>query len=200
MSDTTTTTPRKRRRSRKPKAPTSNEAAPPAEATPDAPAGPDAEAQVATAEPSADKDKPEPAAKPVVTGVLEVGNRPDGRLRTLDKTYIAEPTDPVVPVHLLDKFGLRGGTVLEVELGKPMGGGPQHNGQQHGGGKGKKKKKQKSKLLAISPDAKRVAKVFTVDGEPADQYANDRRRFEDLTTIDPRPRINLEYPDRKSVV
>jgi len=130
-----------------------------------------------------------------VQGMLEVGNRPDGRLRKLDNTYIADPTDPVVPVHLIERFGLRGGTVLDVELGKPMGGGPQHN-QQGQGGKGKgKKKKRKNILTAIAPEAKRVSRIETVDGVEPGKYAESRRRFEDLTSIDPQPRIVLEHPD-----
>ena len=135
-----------------------------------------------------------------VTGVLELGSRADGRLRQLDKTYVAEPTDPVVPQHLIQKFDLRPGTVLEVELGKPMGGGPQGKGQPSGEGQGQgkgkgknKKKKSKSKLHAVSPDARRVQRIDTVDGMPAPEYSA-RRRFEDLTTIDPRPRIDLEHP------
>ena len=129
------------------------------------------------------------------TGILEVGSRPDGRLRQLDQTYLAEPTDPVVPQHLIQKFGLRPGAILEVELGKPMGGGPQNGQSGGGGGKGKnKKKKNKAKLAAISPDAKRVQRIHTVDGIDAPEYAAARRRFEDLTTIDPQPRIELEYP------
>ena len=135
-----------------------------------------------------------------VTGVFELGNRADGRLRQLDQTYVAEPTDPVVPQHLIQKFDLRPGTVLEVELGKPMGGGAQGNAQQpgqgqgQGKGKGKNKKKKKSRLSAISPEARRVQRVHTVDGIPAPEYSDTRRRFEDLTTIDPRPRIDLEFP------
>ena len=129
-------------------------------------------------------------------GVLEIGSRADGRLRQLDQTYVAEATDPVVPQHLIQKFDLRPGTVLEVELGKPMGGGPQ-GGQPQGQGKGKgknKKKKNKSKLNAISPEARRVQRIDSVDGVAPDQYAGARRRFEDLTTIDPAPRITLEHP------
>ena len=46
---------------------------------------------------------------------------------------------------------------------------------------------------AIAPNAPRVQQVFKVDGQPPEEFAK-RRKFEDLTTIDPSPRLTLEYP------
>ena len=126
------------------------------------------------------------------TGILELTNRADGRIRILGNTYLASPSDPVVPAKLMDRFGLRHGVELEVTLGKPVGGGhqPQNNGSRK---KGRNKKKKPSKQNAIAPDARRVEQVLMVDGMEPAQYTN-MRRFEDLTTIDPKPRLTLEYP------
>ncbi len=133
------------------------------------------------------------------TGILELSGRPDGRLRTLQQTLIAEPADPVVPARLVEQLGLRPGLELTVELGGPWGGGNGHNGQSHGGGgghsgggrRGKKKKKNKGDVIA--PNAPRVNRVVEIDGQAPDIWTK-RRKFEDLTTIDPQPRLTLEYP------
>lgn len=127
------------------------------------------------------------------TGILELSNRNDGRLRTLDNTYIALPSDPVVPAKLIDRFGLRPGVAMEVELGKPMGGAVAGNNKNGGGRRGKGRNKRKTRQPTISPDAHRVAQVLKVDGQDPHKYAS-LRRFEDLTTIDPQPRLTLEYP------
>lgn len=124
-------------------------------------------------------------------GILELANKSDGRLRQLTDTYVAEPSDPVVASHLIERYNLRPGLELEVTLGKPVGGAPQNNGQ--GGGKGKKKKNKRVKHNAIAHDARRAKDVLTVDGIPADDM-EDYRSYEDLTTVMPEPRLTLEYP------
>src|SRR5690606_23364755 len=131
----------------------------------------------------------------IVKGILELSARADGRLRQLDNTYVADPTDPVVPAQLLEQYALRGGVEIEVELGKTMGGAA-NNGQgggHHGGGKRGRGKKKKPKLNAIDPQARRVNKILSVDGMPPEEFAKVRK-FEDLTSIDPQPRLTLEYP------
>ncbi|MEM0913616.1 MAG: transcription termination factor Rho [Planctomycetota bacterium] len=120
-----------------------------------------------------------PDMSDTVTGILEIANRPDGRLRRLDDTYHGTDADPVVPKQLMQKLGLRSGVELEVTLGKPMG----------GGGSGKKKK---AKWGAISPDALRVKVVHKVQGVEPEEWAKTAK-FEDLTVIDPEPRLALEY-------
>ena len=129
------------------------------------------------------------------TGILEINNRADGRIRQLDNTYLADPKDPVVPAKAIEKFGLRSGIALEVELGKAMGGGNQNNNQPYRGGKkGRNRQKKKSKVNAIDPAAQRVTQIISVEGQDPEDYKN-LRRFEDLTSIDPHPRLTLEYPD-----
>ncbi len=128
------------------------------------------------------------------TGIYEQSNRADGRLRTIDNTYIANPDDPVLPQQLIQRFGLRPGVTLEVTLGKPMGGGQNGNGHGQGGRRGRRGKQKKPKNNAIAPNALRVADVLAVNGQKPDEYAKTTRKFEDLTTIDPQPRLTLEYP------
>ncbi|WP_390620439.1 transcription termination factor Rho [Poriferisphaera corsica] len=127
------------------------------------------------------------------TGILEVLTRVDGRLRQLNDTYIADPEDPVIPAQLIDRYGLRPGLELEVELGKPMGGANNKNNKrkiQH-----KKQQFKRPKPDAIAPSALRVNKIIKIDGIPASEYVNtEHPRYEDLTTIDPEPRLTLEYP------
>jgi transcription termination factor Rho len=126
-------------------------------------------------------------------GILELSSRADGRLRTLDKTFIASPSDPVVPQKFIQQYQLRSGLQLSVTLGKPVGN-PQHQHQNFGGGGKKgKNKKNKNRTNDIAPNALRVEHIETIDGLEPQEYIK-RRRFEDLTIIDPQPRLTLEYP------
>ena len=125
------------------------------------------------------------------TGILELSNRADGRLRVLDQTLVALPNDPVVPADMIKKYELRPGVELEVELGKPIGGNGKN--QKNKQNQRNKKSKKRNKPQAISPDAPRVRNLFTVDGLDPQAYMG-RRRFEDLTSVDPTPKLTLEYP------
>ena len=129
------------------------------------------------------------------TGILEMSNKSDGRLRQLDGTYAAEPTDPVVASHLIEKYDLRPGLQIEVSLGKSVGGGPQNNGKGAGGGGGggRKNKNKRQKPNAIAPDARRAKEILTVENQPVDRL-DEHKSYEDLTTIMPQPRLTLEYP------
>ncbi len=128
------------------------------------------------------------------TGILELTGKADGRLRQLDGSYVAEPSDPVIPGHLIDKHGLRGGLRLSVTLGKPVGGQPQHAQQpQQGGGKKNKKKRNKNKFNAVAPDARRATAIDTIEDTPAADFKLERD-FQELTTIMPQPRLDLEHP------
>ena len=129
-----------------------------------------------------------------VSGILELTAKADGRLRQLDGTYVAEPSDPVIPIHLIEKHGLRPGLKLTVTLGKPMGGQPQHPPHpQQGGGKKGKKNKHRTKFNAIAPDARRAKSIDLIEDAPAEDYKPDHH-FDDLTTIMPQPRLDLEHP------
>ena len=129
------------------------------------------------------------------TGILEVIQK-DGRIRSLDGTLLADAGDPVVPANVIDRFHLRPGVQIEVDLGKPVGGnGHQQPQHQHYNPRFHKKKKVKLKhrINPIGPNARAVTQVRSIEGLVPEEYAKTRR-FEDLTTIDPAPRMTLEYP------
>jgi transcription termination factor Rho len=128
------------------------------------------------------------------TGILELSKGAEGRLRLLDETLVSSPSDPVVPADLIQRFQLRAGLELEVELGRPAGNGQQQQ-HQRGGQKQRsgKNKNRRKKNNGIAPNAPRVKNLFKVDGLEPEAYL-ERRRFEDLTSVDPAPRLTLEYP------
>ena len=129
------------------------------------------------------------------TGILELVQGASARLRLLDKTLLATPSDPVVPVDLIARYGLRPGVELEVELGQPARPDSQKPGKKSRKSKGKKKKKRKKKKdEPIGPGARVVSQVLSVEGDDPANYASGRK-FEDLTTVDPYPRLVLEHPD-----
>ena len=131
------------------------------------------------------------------TGILELYDGGSGRLRKLENTLIVSPRDPIVRPDVVERFKLRPGMTLSVRLGAPVG----NNGQtfHKGGGKGhkkKKKKKSKPEALQVAPNARIVKQVVSIEGQTPEAYAKmlETRRFEDLTTVDPHPRFDLEYP------
>jgi len=134
------------------------------------------------------------------TGILEVADKGQPRLRLLDKTLVAEPRDPVVPNHLITQLHLRPGVELSVELGKPASNGQQQQGGRNRGrnqrGKKSRNKKAKASVNEIGNGARYVKQVMTIDGLEPPDYAKqlESRKFEDLTTVDPQPRLTLEYP------
>ncbi len=121
------------------------------------------------------------------TGILEVFGRPDGRLRLLDKTLLADPADPVVPAQLIERFDLRPGVEIEVELGSGSNG--HHRPQPRHGRQDKRHKRPP----AVAPNAPRVQNVIKIEGLVPSDFAK-RRKFDELTSIDPAPRMTLEYP------
>jgi transcription termination factor Rho len=135
------------------------------------------------------------------TGILEVIDRKDGRLRVLDNTLITGPNDPIVSAKLIDKYQLRAGQTLEVQVNPAQ---PNNNGNGHddqGGHHSRRNRRGKNRGRSggggggnrQGSNAPRVQEVLTVDGRPPDA-SNVRPRMEDLTSIDPKPRMTLEYP------
>lgn len=136
---------------------------------------------------------------PTSQGVLEwFDKNREGRLRTLDKTLEQSAADPVVPQNIIERFRLRPGVCIEVELGAHVG---KRNGQQQRhqrnqrGKRGRNQRNRKTNMKQpdVGPGARRVENVVSIDGMTPDQYA-EARLFDDLTSIDPQPRLTLEYP------
>ena len=142
-----------------------------------------------------------------ITGILEWPQRGDGRLRQMNGTLVERPDDPLVPVSLAQRYPLRPAQELtvEVSLRRPnrhqqqrqqrhqqqqqrrRGGrdrGPRHHHPHH---------PQHQPHEPHAPMRPIVDRVLTIDGLEPEEYAK-RRPFEELTSVDPQPRLTLEYP------
>ena len=126
------------------------------------------------------------------SGILDRSQSDNGRLRELTNTLVEKPNDPLVPAGLIEHHDLRPGLALTVEIGNGRGLAP-GRGQGQGQGK-KKKKKKKSKQQRALADAPRVERIIEVEGQPIDQFSLPTL-LEDQISVDPQPRLNLEYPD-----
>ncbi len=139
------------------------------------------------------------------TGFLDTFVGGSGRLRQLEDLGSFSADDPVVKPDLIERLELRPGVAMEVTLGQrvnPNGNGQQQQQQQRRG-RGKKgknrrggKPKGKARFNPIGPQARAVAEVTTIEGLEPQKYLEslDHRKFEDLTSIDPQPRLDLEFP------
>ncbi len=111
-----------------------------------------------------------------LTGILDWPTKADGRVRQLNGSQLAEkPDDPFVPQNFAQEFPLRHGLEVTVTVGqrKPR--------RRRGGGKGPR-------------DTRPVVQEFlAIEGMDPKLFAK-RKPFEDLTVIDPQPRLTLEYP------
>ncbi len=110
-----------------------------------------------------------------VTGILEWPKRAEGRVRQLNgSTLIAAEDDPFVPMELGEKFKLRDGLeiTVEVELRKP--------------------RRRRGRSGGVRKPRPVVQNVVAIEGmDPA--TFGDRFVFDELTSIDPQPRLTLEY-------
>ena len=110
-----------------------------------------------------------------LTGILEWPQRADGRVRQLADTIVESADDPLVPLALGDLYPLRNGQEITVEVVSRR---PRRR-RRGGGGRG---------------DARPIVEqVIAIEGLDPKAYARGKK-FEDLTTIDPAPRLTLEYP------
>ncbi len=110
-----------------------------------------------------------------LTGILEWPSRAEGHVRQLNGDRIVHnPSDPVVPVVLGQTYPLRHGVEVTVEVVEKR-----PNRRRRGGGRGEAR--------AV------VERVVAIEGMPPEEYAK-RKKFEELSSIDPQPRLQLEYP------
>lgn len=125
-----------------------------------------------------------------LTGILEWPSSPNsprlGRVRQVaDSTIIASPDDPVVPIEWGDRYHLRAGLQVTVELGSRTVTAPQQRitkPDHRDGPRG-------------SVQAPLAQRLLGIEGEDAQTFTDRKQTpFEDLTVIDPAPRLQLEYP------
>ena len=117
----------------------------------------------------------------MLTGILEWPSRTEGRVRingAAEGTEIKD--DPFVPVHFGEELPLRDGlrVEVEVEMKKP-----------------RRRRRGKNSRGSSGPRNPRpvVERFVSIEGMTPEEFAN-RKKFEDLTSIDPEPILNLEYP------
>ena len=111
-----------------------------------------------------------------LTGILEWPERAEGRVRQFSGlTLQQKDDDPFVPLALGERFALRNGLEVTVEVGmrKP------------------RRRRGRSKPRQARPV---VEEIVAIEGMDPAQFAEECRSFEDLTSIDPQPRLSLEYP------
>jgi transcription termination factor Rho len=110
------------------------------------------------------------------TGILEWPQRAEGRVRQLSgSTLVHREDDPFVPLALGERFKLRHGleVTVQVEFRRP----------------------RRHKSRSGMPKAERpvVENILAIEGQDPDKFAQ-AKSYEELTSIDPQPRLTLEYP------
>ncbi len=112
----------------------------------------------------------------MLTGILEWPERAEGRVRQLADNadaLVERSDDPFVPLALGEDVPLRNGLRVTVEVVS------------------KKSRRRRTKGgRNVRPV---VNRFIEIEGLPPEQFAQSKR-FEDLESIDPQPRLRLEYP------
>lgn len=115
-----------------------------------------------------------------LTGILEWPKRSEGRIRPLSDTTSKTQQgsdDPFVPVHFGEELPLRDGLLVEVEVIEK---------------KPRRRRRGKGPSGPRKPRAV-VERFIEIEGMSPEDFAA-RKQFADLTSIDPSPRLTLEYP------
>jgi transcription termination factor Rho len=106
-----------------------------------------------------------------VSGILEWRHGAEGRIRQLDDGLVLNHADPWVPIEVGNKYPLREGQRLTVSVSE------------------KRSRRRRSGRRNARPV---VDAILDIEGLPPEQYAA-RKRFDELTPVDPQPRMSLEY-------
>jgi transcription termination factor Rho len=168
-----------------------------------------------------------------VTGILDWPARAEGRVRQLNgSSLIQRDDDPFMPLVFSERFKMRHGLEVTVQVGhRPTGGGgggpgPGAGGQQGGGGQGGRRRRRRGRggrgggqgaaggygqgqpgQPGVGPGGQQqggggggtgggrpvVEAVVAIEGLEPERFAASKP-FEELTSIDPQPRLTLEYP------
>ena len=98
----------------------------------------------------------------------------DGRIRQFDNGLVESYDDPFVPFEMAEVHPLRQGQKItaDVQMRRP------------------RRRRGRSKPKPARPIVERIK---AIEGVAIEQFAQ-RKRFEDLTPLDPQPRMTLEYP------
>jgi transcription termination factor Rho len=107
-----------------------------------------------------------------VTGILDWERPHEGRLRQWKNGPVISEQDPYVPVALKEKFPLRAGQMITANVIQK-----------------KSKNRKKGRTRNVRPV---VSTITAIEGLDPVEYAK-HAPFEEMTVIDPQPRITLEY-------
>ncbi|MDA1008434.1 MAG: transcription termination factor Rho [Planctomycetota bacterium] len=114
-----------------------------------------------------------PPSPPIaLTGVLDLSNEFDPRLRQWVDGFVVSPADPVVPPQLVESMRLKHAQQLDVEAFE------RKARRRYSGGP------RKSRCVAEN--------IVRIEELTPEAYA-ERRSFSELTPLDPQPRLQLEY-------
>ncbi|UCD76785.1 MAG: transcription termination factor Rho [Phycisphaerales bacterium] len=108
-----------------------------------------------------------------VTGILEWPTGMEGRIRQLEDRIVEHQDDPFVPVELGERYPLRDGQMLKANVVQK---------------KPRRRRGKKNRLPRPTVDD-----ILEIEGLDPKQYAL-RKSFDELTAIDPQPRLMLEHP------
>jgi len=111
-----------------------------------------------------------------LTGILEWSRRAEGRVRQFANGLVRSDDDPFVPLALGEEYPLRNGQEVTIEVIQKK---PRR--RRRGGGSGPRQPRPV------------VDRVLEIEGLPPQEIAA-RPPFEELTSIDPQPRLTLEHP------
>ncbi|MBG84209.1 MAG: transcription termination factor Rho [Phycisphaerae bacterium] len=107
------------------------------------------------------------------SGILDLTSPTECRLRQFDNGVIVTKNDPLVPATMLEEFRLRNGQFITAEIVM------------------KRPRKRSGRPRGEARPV--VESIVEVEGISPDEYAS-RKSFDQLTPIDPQPRMSLEYP------
>jgi transcription termination factor Rho len=114
-----------------------------------------------------------------LSGILHWPQRTEGRVRQMSEaeTVLEAHDDPFVPVRFGEELPLRDGLRVQVEVVER-----------------KPRRRRKGKKPSGPRKPRPVVERFiSIEGMTPEEFA-DRPSFGDLTSIDPAPRLSLEYP------
>ena len=113
-----------------------------------------------------------------LTGILEWPQRAEGRVRQIrDAHPVEQAEDPFVPLAFGEQFNLRDGLEVTVTVAH----------------KKPRRRRQRGRSGAPKPPRPVVESFVAIEGMPPEEFCN-RLRFDELTSIDPAPMLQLEYP------
>lgn len=111
-----------------------------------------------------------------LTGILQWPARAEGRIRQMNNSILVERADdPFVPLSFGEQFSLRSGLEVTVEVvdRRP-----------------RRRRRGRSGPRATRPV---VEQIIAIEGMDPSAFS-ETRPFAELTSIDPQPRMQLEYP------